>query len=266
MHFLDKDDSFNASIFASNQSKTFVNTNIIQTEEGYRLYPLIVVNCSYNSGNIDHDIIHELNHLFESSLKSVEGNYYSVISGWDKVNGSINQSERIAINTLETDDTKRKYELFSEIINEVIAQEICEIKHQKHQYIFDTEENEEYKHTTSYEHTFFLVKEFFEEFKEEILASRRNGNVQIILDTVGKENFDELNELFHVFYEHFSGFRIYDVISSLKNGEDTPETRIYLGLNEKKKEILQKMRLYSMTHKKESPVEENSKENESINY
>ena len=31
-------------------------------------------------------------------------------------------------------------ELFSEIINEVIAQEICEIKHQKHQYIFDTEE------------------------------------------------------------------------------------------------------------------------------
>ena len=68
----------------------------------------------------------------------------------------------------------------------------------------------------------------------------------MIWDAVGKENFDELNELFHIFYENFEGFKIYNVLQSLKQGEDTPQTRIYRELARRRDEIMDKMRKHNM--------------------
>ena len=210
------------------------------------MFSLVAICCNNNSGDIDHNIVHELNHLFELSLSKVEEDHYEVICGWDVINGTINQRERKPVDTLTEDKTKRSYELFSEIINELIAQEICEILQQEKKHVFDTEENAKIRHTTSYEHTFFLVRDFFQEFKKEIIESRSNGNIEVIWNKVGKENFDELNELFHVFFEHFQGFKVYSLMQSLKNKEDTQQTRIYYDLVEKRDKILEKMRKHSM--------------------
>ena len=247
-HFLDKVDSFNASLYTKEKGYTFVNPNIVKTEDGYHLVPIVCVRCDGLTGDLDHTIIHELNHIIELALMEADEDHYNFICGWDPFKEDL-KKEPGKIDTLHEDDTKREYELFNEIINELIAQEISEKMQRDGFYIFDSPDNSNYKFTTSYIHTFVLVRNFFDEFKKEIIESRHNGNIQIIWDTVGKENFDALNKLFHEFYENFSGFKIYSVLSSLQKNEETEQTRRYKDLFRRSQEILKKMRLYSMQEK-----------------
>ena len=243
-HLLDTNDSFNTSLYTDALGATFISPNIKKTTNGYDLFSLVVICCNSNSSAIDHSIIHELNHLFETTLCKVEQEHYEAISGWDIITGDI--QKQISSENTTSNNENRKYELLNEIINELIAQEIYEKMLEKNQYIFDTKQTAKVHNTTSYEHTFFLVKDFFKEFKKEILESRSNGNIEIILNKVGKENFDELNNLFNIFYENFQGFKIYNLLQSLKDKKETDQTKIYWNLIEKRDEILEKMRQHSM--------------------
>ena len=259
-HFLDPEDSFNAKNYTCNDNQTAVNPNIIKTEDGYKILPLLLLGCNSPTGDIDHNIVHELNHVLELFLKEADENHYAFICGWDDGEETFDKEVQ-PLDTLHKDETKRGYELFNEIINEKIAQDISEIMIRNKKFVFDSEEKVRYKHTTSYEHTFVLVKEFFEEFKKDIIKSRRNGNIQIIWDKVGKENFDALNELFHEFNEHFSGYRIYQVLNAIMQGRENAETDIYYGLIKRSRDIMKKMRTYSMMHE----LDESEKEEETQN-
>ena len=249
-HLLDKNDCFDETLYYGETmfdgNKTFVSPNVRITKKGYDLLSLAIICCNPQVTSVDHNIIHELNHLFELSLIKVDDKSHEEICGWDYCTSQLNQISSSEKNESDA-DKKRRYELFNEIINELIAQEIYERMLAKGQYIFDTKETAKVRGNTSYEYTFFLVKDFFHEFKEEILESRRNGKINIILDKVGKENFDELNFLFKIFYENFKGMEYYRLGKSLKNKEDTEQTRIYYNLIEKRNIILQKMRNYSTT-------------------
>ncbi|MBP5678247.1 MAG: hypothetical protein J6X28_00265 [Bacilli bacterium] len=257
---LDKDDCLNASLYLKKMG-TETNPNLIQAENGYELFTIIAIRCYRPDCGLDHSIIHEMNHLFELSLKEVKGNHYIGLCGWDELHESFNQDEKSPVDTLHEDETKRNYELFNEIINELIAQDIHKKMIEKHRFIFNTEEDVEYKGQTSYEHTWVLVKFFYEEFKKEIIESRRNGNIQVIWDAVGKENFDELNELFHIFYENFSGYKINHVLTSIMKKEETEQTKLYYDLIRKSKQILEKMRRHHMLNlmKEESEEEKTAK-------
>ena len=242
---LDKYDGFNASLYTGGIGSTFVSPNIVATPDGFDLFSLVVIACNRLDGGIDHDIIHELNHLYELSLCEVKGNYYKTTSGWDIIEGEFVTQQKM-VDTLNKNEEKRDYELFNEIINEIIAQEIYLKMLERGEYIFDTPKTAKVKGNTSYEHTFFLVREFFQEFKEEIIASRRNDNIHIIWDKVGKENFDELNSLFAIFQEHFKGFAVYKLLKALSENQDTPETRIYWDLVARKNQIMECMRKHSL--------------------
>lgn len=257
--FLDKDDSFNASLYTQT-GQTFVNPNITETEDGMKIFSIVAICCDNESGHIDHDIIHELNHLFELTLKKVKGNTYEAICGWDSIEGTMRQDSASKIDTLKKDRSKRQYELFSEIINELIAQEICEEFAKTNSHVFDTDKNATTKNTTSYEKTFFLVRDFFKEFKKEIIESRANDNIEVIWNHVGKENFDALNELFHIFIKNFDGFKFYSLMQSIQNKEDNEQTRIYFDLIQKRDEILDKMRKHSMLHEETDKKGRNKKE------
>lgn len=226
---------------------TFVSPNIIKTDNGYELLPLVAICCnSIKYGDIDHNIVHELNHLFELHLNGVYDNEYNVICGWDVIKSSLETNEE----TNDYDDnSKRSYELFNEIINELIAQDICELMHKNKMYVFDSENKSNYKNVTSYEHSLFLVRQFYNKYKDLIVKSRSNGNIDIILDAVGKDNFDELNGLFETYSENFSGFKIYNLMSSLSNKEDNEMTRVFYELNDKRDVILEKMDKYYEEHK-----------------
>lgn len=241
--WLDKNDPIDKSMYKA--KGTFVSPNIIKTDNGYELLPLVAICCDYeNNGNIDHNIVHELNHLFELHLNGVYDNKYDVICGWDTISAAFEEKQ-----LTNSNDDKRSYELFNEIINEMIAQDICEIMHKNNTYVFDDKKNSNYKNITSYEHSLFLVRDFYDKYKNLIIKSRNNGNIDIILDAVGKDNFDELNGLFEIYFENFSGFKIYNLMSSLTNKEDNEMTRVFYELKDKRDIILEKMDKYYEEHK-----------------
>jgi hypothetical protein len=201
-----------------------------------------------DEARLDANIIHELNHVFELNLVNVDGMSCEFICGWDIIESNFGKTPE-EVKSLEPRIEKRKYELFNEIINELIAQGICELMHNDGVTVFDEPDNSRYERTTSYEDYLFLVKDFFAEFKEPILESRRNGNIEIIFNEVGKENFDELNSLIIEFYNNFKEMRIYKLLSALNNNEDNEMTRIYYDLLDRRDKVLENMRNYKQEHK-----------------
>ena len=249
--FLDKNDSFDAAIYK--KYGTFLNPNVVLKSNGYETSSLLVVGCDFTGNFNDYDVVHELNHLFELFLDSVHGDHYSIIVGWDKIDEVMAKTKNAA-ETVHISKEKRSYELLNEIINELISQDICKMMHDDGVFVFDNPEDSRYKNITSYEHSLFLVREFYEQNQEAIVKSRRNGNIGLIFDTVGQENFDELNSLFDIYYENFSGFRIYGLIDSLKNHEDTDATRVYYDLVDRKNQIMANMDIYENSHVMENQM------------
>ena len=244
LNLLDKEDCFNAKLYET--SGACVNPNVILKNNYYSLYSLVIVNFNlYDIDSMDQKIIHELNHLYELFLEYVDGNDYSIICGWDYFTGKINQDKIEPIDTLNVDNSKREYELYSEIINELIAKDICRKMYQKGNYVFGNPHEHKIYNSTSYDSSSFLAKDFYHEFKDVIIKSRRNGNIQIILNEVGKDNFDDLNSLFAIFNEHFGGMKFYNLVSSLNSNQETEQTKIYYDLVKQRDEILKKMRCYS---------------------
>ena len=211
--------------------------NSIIVDNDVKLFPLVNINVSDNN-YLDHYIVHELNHLCETSIISKNGkNQY--ISGWD-----IEESSNLNQNTNDDFNTIRKYELFNEVINELIAQDISKIMINNNMFVFNDKDNVKYMQNTSYERTAFLIRDFYNEFFSDIIKSRKNGNIQVIYDKVGKENFDELNELFHDFYKNFKGNKYYKLMNSLQNKEKNIDTEVFYKIIEKRNQILNNMRSY----------------------
>ena len=68
-------------------------------------------------------------------------------------------------------------------------------------------------------------------YKNEFIESRKNGNLSVVLDVIGKENFEALNDLFY----EFSLFRIYQYLDA---GKETEETIKFNEICSKRNEIL----------------------------
>jgi hypothetical protein len=77
--------------------------------------------------------------------------------------------------------------------------------------------------------------------------SRRHGDIQVIWDRVGKENFDALNDLFHDFNEVFTQ-RVYGRLQGdLKANRDTVLVRTYNEMKARRDAILKAMKEYEKT-------------------
>lgn len=233
------DTNIDTSLYQSALGKTFVSPNLTKD---YKLSPIVCVCFNENIGITEHFIIHELNHLFELSFDSIVDNKARFICGWDIIEDETNEDTKDYLSPKQQDDQKRDYELFNEIINELIAQEIHTNMREKNMHVLDEKSDSRISHLTSYESSLFLVREFYNEFKDEIIKSRSNGNIKEIFDAVGKENFDELNSLFEIYYENFSGMKYYSLLSSLKEKKENKMTQIYYELLDRKEKILENMR------------------------
>ncbi len=225
---------------------TCVCPNIIYEDGEYKESPMVFV---YTDGGeyADARLIHELNHVIELALIEVKGNDYSCISGWDLVNGNINQDNPQFANTVHKREEKRGYELFSEIINELLAQKISSNMHENGLFILNDKDHYKDHGGTSYERTLFIVREFFETYLDDIIASRRGNNIEIIWNKVGKKNFDAMNELFHEFDEAFPEFTFYRLIDDFKDNKDTELVRKFNGIKAKRDKILLAMKEYSLS-------------------
>lgn len=244
LNLLDKDISFNQKMYT--EKVTCINPNVRLTENGYELFTLLLFDAGTLNEYFDVRLMHELNHLYELSLINVDtnNNKYEMVSGWDYINGDINQTSISEVDTVTKNEEKRKYEMFSEIINELIAQDIAQNMHDNGIYIGSDKENAKIKGGTGYERTIDLVRDFFNTYKKEIIESRKNNNIQIIFDTVGKENFDRLNDLFEKM-KPVLGNNYLTMRMDLKNGKMTDDVKYFLSIIEERNQILSNMQEYS---------------------
>lgn len=250
-NFLNKDDGLDQTMYNSSLGKTCVATNLKEIDGKLEAAPLVMILFGGFDGALDHDIIHELNHLYELSLESVINNKAVYLCGWDicedDIVGEVNDYIDIT-----KEEPKRSYELFNEIINEVIAQEIEEKMHEKGIHILDSSRNSKVKGNTSYEASFFIIKDFYKEFRDEIIKSRSNGNIKEILDIVGEKNFNDLNDLFDIYFENLSGLKKMQLLDDIKNNRTTNLTIKYYEIVDKSKEIMERMREESKKKKGEN--------------
>ena len=191
--FLDKENVLTPKTY--NQETICIESNIIEKDGHYELIPVLYINFNLPDWEFfDHYLVHEINHIIELHLLGTTPRSYTYSSGWEVFEEGMRQEEAEKVDTL-TEAPKREYELFNEAINEMIAQEISKMMVDRGIHIFNHPTKLKYQYSTSYDRLLHLARPFFEEFREAILKSRRNGNIDIILETVGKENFDALNEL-----------------------------------------------------------------------
>ncbi len=239
-NLLDKDDSIDERLYLLGQ--TFISPNITNRNGRAELSPLLIINFdNIYENSLDHNIIHEINHLIELSLLDYNETIYTTSCGWEIITSNLGSKK-------DFDQSKKRelrdYELMNEIINEKIAQEISSQMHEEKIFIFDDPEKSKYKNQTSYEYYNFLIEDFYHEFKKEILESRIDGRINIIWETVGKENFDALNNLIKEFAKKVDGYKMVSLIISLENKEDTELTKFYKKAVEEKEKILEQMREY----------------------
>ena len=231
-----KDDGYNAGTFM--YSGTYVTPNVKVENDIFISFPLVNINFDNIDDFMDKRIIHELNHVYELNLINVDKTGADYTCGWENFHESINPEDELW--PLYEDNTKREYELFNEIINELIAQEITDKLHEKGIYIFCNSNNAKIKGGTGYESTRFLVQKFYEAFKPEILASR-HGNMNYIFNACGEENFNDLNELFHVFKDKWPGLKTVKLYEDLKNKTDNENTKLFYEIINKRDDILTRM-------------------------
>lgn len=231
-----KDDGYNAGTFM--YAGTYVTPNVKWENGSFIPFSLVNINFDNIDDFMDKRIIHELNHVYELDLLGVDETGANYTCGWEKFHESVDSEDELW--PLYETNEKRKYELFNEIINELIAQEITEQMHDKGIYIFCDQIHAKIKGGTRYESTRFLVQEFYEEFKPEILASR-HGDMHYIFNACGEENFNKLNELFHLFKDKWPGLKTMRLYEDLQNKIDNESTKTFYEIINKRDEILTSM-------------------------
>ena len=159
------------------------------------LFTIIYFNDLKSLKNLDATIIHELNHILELKINKQEEDYVEFSVGWDTFKYIFDTKEMIDLN-------KEKYRYINEGINEIISLDILS-KLRNKDYIFNDMENC-LERNSMYNRYEFLLRDFYEEYKDTIIQSRLSGDISIIMDKVGKDNFNDLNNLVNDFNKYFS--------------------------------------------------------------
>ena len=233
----------NSEVFSLIRLKTEYNCvqpNIRNKNGVMELSPNMFIYTGTNCGRRDGIIIHELNHIVEMGIESVLGNIATLRSGWDSEDYIVGEKAEHIVLEPET----RKYERFNEVINELLAIDI----HEKFKSIYGdifSIQNDDYELSCSYLDQEYIVRDFFETYKQEIIESRITGNMQVLFDAIGEENFEALNNLVNEDHQ-----------SAKKGTAQITHDDIVT----KRDTILNKMSLHSMM---QTPTNEASQQNQS---
>ena len=233
-NFADKNDLLGPFVYTSPIS--CYEENFIKTDNGLLLSPIILI----NTGNSDFDctLIHELNHAYEDSIIKVDEKECTSSTGWDY--STFEFSDVRNNQSIRYDGISRGYELMSEYVNEKIAQEITDLYHSRGDYVVSPNRS---KNSSSYLVVGFLLNDFLKEFKSDIIESRSHSNINHIYEKVGKENFEELNNLVMEFYNKFGfSYSAYNHLADYLNHVETPESLYISNLVERKNQVLERMR------------------------
>lgn len=190
------DSSEEFSLMRIREEHNCVHTNIRINNGKMELLPEVFIYTGVDSLQRDNIIIHELNHVVEMALIELLENKVTIRSGWDTNTEIIGEKK----DHIEHEHKPRKYERFNEVINELLAIDIHEKFKNMCKGVFSNKYSED-NLSSGYLNHEYIVKEFFETYKKEIIESRLTGNMQVLFDAVGEENFEALNALVNEDYQ-----------------------------------------------------------------
>lgn len=101
---------------------TCILPNIIKDNDKTIEKTMMFINMSDSIENLDASILHEFNHLYEL-MYNYNGDLLYTMFGWDYSKAIYDSSKEVYVYD-ESHTNKREYELFNEIINDLISQEI----------------------------------------------------------------------------------------------------------------------------------------------
>ena len=244
-NYLNKDDPLGPFIYES-FGISCCQANYIFDGKKIILSPIILINIATTEP--DCTIIHELNHAFEYHTIDVNHNGCTNMCGWEY--DEIEFKQQHEYSQLKYQGISRENELLSEYVNDRIAQEITDIMHNQGNYIFKKTRGD---NTSSYIAMNFLLDTFYHEFKEYIVQSRSNGNINYLYEKIGKDNFDALNGLVNEVYKKIGlAFGLDLALEDYIKNRQTENTRIIKDYLIRRDTIINGMRNHLQSNKDSS--------------
>ncbi|MBS5864226.1 MAG: hypothetical protein KIC54_06025 [Clostridium sp.] len=232
---------------------TCIVPNVRQDADGnYSLFnivhlPLVKILPEYK----DVQIIHELLHTVESSMKQLSKDEIYFKFGFDEVVEPICKNEdELIVDDRQGDpnEQKRRYELFSENIHQELAIEVTRRLHEKGIYLYGDQKLAKETGSTSYERYNVVTKNFQQEYREEMIDGMMLPTRDGITELVGKENFDRLNAT----VSEYAELPFYKMMDDVLSKRDTDLTRKRIELANRGKKIVVDMKEYEQTREEYS--------------
>ena len=196
-------------------------------------------------------IIHELLHTVESSMKQLSKDEIYFKFGFDEVVEPIckNEDELIVDDRQgNPNEQKRRYELFSENIHQELAIEVTRRLHEKGIYLYGDQKLAKETGSTSYERYNVVTKNFQQEYREEMIDGMMLPSRDGITELVGKENFERLNAT----VSEYAELPFYKMMDDVLSKRDTDLTRKRIELANRGKKIVVDMKEYEQTREEYS--------------
>lgn len=138
-------------------------------------------------GILDYVLLHELCHVIETNI------FNNSLSIGFNIGASKNGTENNPYN-----NQYKKYERLNENITDIFAIDALEIMRNKGIYMLEDENTiksmDAIKNHNTSQITKNLLRPFVQKYKEQIIQARITGNRTELFATIGKENFEELND------------------------------------------------------------------------
>lgn len=186
-------------------------------------------------------LIHEGNHGLETTIDNNDSTY-CLKSGWDIIHVRDSTTHKLVVEHDFTLKSYRPLELLNECVNDLITKEILDnIRKKTNNIIF-----RKFKENL-YSHAYFVVEEFYQLYKPEIIESRKNHNMAALYQKIGYENFEALANLMQeVSSKLYNGeFNYKSAKQNLENGISNTESDFLMYVIKKRDQILGNMKEYS---------------------
>ena len=216
-----------------NFSKEFVENgvtcivpNVRQDDNGnYQLFnivhlPLVKLLHDYK----DVQIVHELLHTVESSMKQLSKDEIYFKFGFDEaVEPICHNEEELIVDDRQSNpnEPKRSYEIFSENLYQQLAIEVTRRLHEKGIYLYGDPKLAKETGSTSYEHYNVITANFQKVYREEIIDGMMSPTRDGITEIVGTENFERLN----LAVNEYAELPYYKMMEDIIEKKDTELTR-----------------------------------------
>lgn len=216
-----------------NFSKEFVENgvtcivpNVRQDDNGnYQLFnivhlPLVKLLHDYK----DVQIVHELLHTVESSMKQLSKDEIYFKFGFDEaVEPICHNEEELIVDDRQSNpnEPKRSYEIFSENLHQQLAIEVTRRLHEKGIYLYGDQKLAKETGSTSYEHYNVITANFQKVYREEIIDGMMLPTRDGITEIVGTENFERLN----LAVNEYAELPYYKMMEDIIEKKDTELTR-----------------------------------------